>query len=124
MDKDLSKGLRPSKQAKGEILFGTFEFREIVGDENVSVRRGVKWYNARGRYIAKPSDKKDKREQPIDIHQTEVYKFKDIPAKILYYEHQKDCETYDGLLKTMFTGYGATFSEEEYVTVVWFRLVT
>ena len=119
MDKDLSKGLRPSKKDRKEILFGTFEFRN---GRNVSVRRGVKWAGAKGTYIGKPSDKKDKRHILLEILFTEIYRFKDIPAKVLYYEHQKSCQTYEGLLKAMFEGYGSGFMEDEYVTVIYFHL--
>ena len=119
MGKDLSKGLRPSKKDKEEILFGTFEFRN---GRNVSIRRGIKWAGTKGVYTGKPSDKKDKRSVVVEILFTEIFKFKDIPAKVLYYEHQKSCQTYEGLLKAMFEGYGSGFMEDEYVTAIYFHL--
>lgn len=76
--------LRKSNKEQREILFGDFVFH--VG-ENVTIRKGVKWYNTLGTLTAKPSDPNDENKLQINILRTELYKFKDLPARVIDDEH-------------------------------------
>lgn len=109
--------LEKSKMENKEILFGAFEFHEGL---NVTVRRGLKWHNMLGMYIAKSSSIGDKGAKRIKILETAIYRFKDLPAKVLSYEHQSECQTYAGLFDAMVNAYGKDFSENEYVVVIYF----
>lgn len=109
--------LRKSDKEKKEILFGDFVFHD---GENVTIRRGVKWYNVKGMFTARPSDPNDENTMQIDVVHTEIYKFADLPARVVDEEHIPDCRIYSNLLKAMRTAYGDDFKTEEYVTVIYF----
>jgi len=105
-----------------EILFGDFVFRKGI---NVTVRKGVKWHGAEGEFAARPTKKEglsDKRKALIVISQTAIHHFRNLPAKVIDLEHDRRARTYSGLLKGMREAYGEDFSENEYVTVVFFKV--
>jgi len=117
--------LKESNKAEKEILFGDFAFRKDI-EPNVTIRRGVKWYGAHGDYIAKPSTQDSfaarKRQQKIKIIATDIYHFCDLPARVIEYEHIKECTSYNNLLVAMEDAYD-DFDVQQYVTVVYFYLV-
>jgi len=49
--------------------------------------------------------------------------FKDIPAKLLSYEHEVRSREYSGLLASMRKAYGNAFSEDAPVTVIIYRRI-
>ena len=109
---------------KREILFGDFVFRKGI---NVTVRKGLKWYGVSGTFTARPTKRElligeDKREAEIVILETAIYRFRDLKAKVIDLEHDRRARTYSGLLKGMREAYGEDFSENEYVTVVFFKV--
>lgn len=111
---------RKSNIKEREILFGDFVFREKT---NVTVRKGVKWHGAEGEYMARPTKREDPLDEPtikIVILDTEIHRFRDLPARVLDKEHDERACTYSGLLKGMREAYGESFHEDEYVTVVYF----
>lgn len=113
--------LTKSNKDEKEILFGDFVFRTEL-DVNVTIRRGVKWYGAHGEYIARPSDRNDKREQKIKIISTDIYHFNDLPARVIAFEHIKECMNYENLLLAVGYAYD-DFDIREYVTAVYFYLI-
>ena len=113
--------LRESNRDEKEILFGDFVFRPDV-EPNVTIRRGTKWLGAYGEYIARPSNKSDKRQQKIRIVATEIYRFSDLPARVIEFEHIEECMSYNNLLLAMESAYD-DFDITQYVTVVYFYLV-
>ena len=109
--------LRKSDKEKKEILFGDFTFRD---GENVTIRKGVKWYNEKGMFLARPSDSDSNEVRQIEIVHTEIYKFEDLPARVIDEEHDERARNYSGLLKGMREAYGQDFRTAEYVTVIYF----
>jgi len=112
---------KSSNKDKKEILFGDFVFRKDI-EPNVTICRGVKWHGAHGDYVAKPSDNGDKRQQKIRIIATDIYHFCDLPARVIAFEHIKECMDYNNLLLAMEKAYD-DFDVREYVTAVYFYLV-
>lgn len=102
---------------KREMLFGDFFFHRGA---NVTVRKGVRWHTIEGVHIAKPTDENDKRKKKIVILDTEIYRFRELPARVIDKEHDGRARTYLGLLEGMREAYGDDFNEDEYVTVVYF----
>lgn len=111
---------KKSNIEKKEILFGDFVFRKGI---NVTVRKGVKWHGAKGAFMARPTKKEsyEKAVVEIGILETAIYLFRDLKAKVIDFEHDRRARTYSGLLKGMREAYGEDFSENEYVTVVFFK---
>jgi len=109
-------------QKKREILFGDFVFHDGL---NVTIRCGFKWYGAKGIYAALPSDWAEGKAVPerrIEIIKTEIYRFSELPAKVLSMEHIESCRSYDNLLEAMRKAYD-DFDEEKYVTVIYFEVL-
>jgi len=106
-----------------KILFGDFVFRKGI---NVTVRKGLKWHGVSGAFTARPTRKESCRarskEAEIVILETAIYRFRDLKAKVIDLEHDRRARTYSGLLKGMREAYGEDFSENEYVTVVFFKV--
>ena len=101
------------------LLFGDFVFHSGI---NVTIRRGAKWHDTVGEYLAQPSDEKDSRKCKVNILSTEIHTFRDLPARVVNKGNSDKIKTYSGLLLQMREVYGFEFDEVEMVTAVYFEV--
>lgn len=108
-----------------DLLFLDPEFLDGI---NITVRRGRKWDDIVHRlpYLV---DLKETGDDEVlgraEIVGKMVVRFADLAGEeeLLWLEHAEDCTSYDGLLDAMCDAYGDDFSEDEEVTVLFFREV-
>ena len=103
-------------------MLPTLKFKNFVFHDglNITVRNGLKWNmkNPSKFGIAESTDKVEIK-MPIVFIGSFSVKFKDIPKDILKYEHDPDCQTYDGLLNVMKKVYPG-FKDNNIVTIALF----
>lgn len=93
-----------------------------VGRRGVTVRRGLKWADAKSGDRLElmtgtgPDDQTHFGEGVVV--DAAVYRFKDLPAKLLEMQHEARARQYSGLLASMRKAYGPGFSEDEDVVAM------
>ena len=99
-----------------------------VGDLGVNVRRINNWFGVKdGDLLELCVCTKDPETHKIEGHGKieflEAYNFRNIPARLLEFEHEEMSRRYFGLLESMRRDYGKEFNEHEQVLVIGYRRV-
>lgn len=99
------------------MKFNTPKFNDEL---NLTVRRGTKWGNLKGKFYLGDID--SEAVQVGKVKQIKVMKFEDIRGEDLTLEHDPECREYDGLIDVM-RGIYDDFDTYEIVTLVFFELI-
>ncbi len=109
-----------------------------VGEEGITIRLGMKWYNRvqikdviylqESLFRENGANGKPILESTIVGEATvkgKVYvTFEDVPARYIENEHEESSRVYSGLLASMKRAYGEKFTEKDLVTVLIYKRIS